>query len=61
MRRRLLTFAIVAAVTAASTSAWLYDGNLVAAVDPVISTEAAMEWNARALESREAPAPAPAP
>lgn len=61
MRRRLLTFLIVAAVTAASTSAWLYDGNLVAAVEPVIPAQAAMEWNARALASREGVVLEPAP
>ena len=58
MRRRLLTFVIVAAVTAASTSAWLYDGNLIAAVDPIIPAQAALDWNAQALASREGIAPA---
>lgn len=57
MRRRLLTFVIVAAVTAASTSAWLYDGNLIAAVDPIIPAQAALDWNAQALASREGIAP----
>lgn len=50
--RRLLTFVIVAAVTAASASAWLYDGDLVAAVEPVIPAQA-IEWNAEALAARE--------
>jgi hypothetical protein len=46
--RRLLTFLVTALITAATTSAWLYDGDLVAAVSPVLP-----EWNAAALAERE--------
>jgi hypothetical protein len=36
MRRRLLMFFMVALVTAMSTTAWLYEGDLGAAVGPMV-------------------------
>jgi hypothetical protein len=36
MRRRLLVFFVVALVTAMSTTAWLYEGDLGAAVGPMV-------------------------
>ena len=40
MRRRIITFFVVALVTAMSTTAWLYDGDLGEAIQPVLRPQA---------------------
>jgi len=57
--RRALTFLVVAVCTAAASSAWLYDGDLAAAVAPVVPFTA--EWNADALAAKEGIVPAAVP
>jgi hypothetical protein len=59
--RRVLTLLVVAAGTAAATSAWLYDGDLGAAVAPLLPSSPPAEWNAAALAEREGIVPAAAP
>jgi hypothetical protein len=56
--RRAVVFAAVAAGTAAASSAWLSDGDLVGAVSPVVPVA---EWNADALAAKEGIVPAAAP
>ena len=45
--RRLLTFLLVAALTAGGSTWWLYDGDLAEAVEPVM--ERVHEWDADGL------------
>lgn len=42
--RRIVTFAVVAVVTAVGSLYWLYDGDLDQAAEPVMA-----EWDASAL------------
>jgi len=46
--RRLLTFFVVAVATAVSSLYWLYDGDLSAAVTPVLE-----EWGAAPIAQRD--------
>jgi len=46
--RRLLTFFVVAVATAAGSLYWLYDGDLGAAVTPVLE-----EWGAAPIAQRD--------
>ena len=56
LARRLAVFLLVAAATAVGSSWWLYEGDLVEAVEPVVP-----DWNADALAVRAGLAEAPLP
>lgn len=54
--RRALTFVVVAAVTAIASTSWLYDGDVLAAVAPVVP----VAWNADQLAAEQGIVPAAA-
>jgi hypothetical protein len=58
--RRALTFLVVAIATAAASSSWLYDGDLAAAISPVVPKSLA-QWDADGLAKKEGIVPASAP